>query len=93
MRIEGIGKIPELLEKLYLQADESTKRIKKKTAEAKELAVAIKAAVAEPNPPNKPITPPPSPSKPAETELKATMPISALAAWPILSDAEAKKRK
>jgi len=47
LRIEGIDKIPELLEKLIQQADESTKRIRKKTVEAKELAAAIKAATAE----------------------------------------------
>ncbi len=44
MRIEGIGKIPDLLEKLIGQANNTTDQIKKKTAEAKELAAAIKAA-------------------------------------------------
>jgi hypothetical protein len=48
LRIEGVAKIPELFEKLIQQADESTKRIKQKTAEAKELAAAIKSATAEP---------------------------------------------
>jgi len=50
LRVEGIGKIPELLEKLIKQAEETTKRIKQKTAEAKELAAAIKAAAAESTP-------------------------------------------
>jgi prefoldin subunit 5 len=49
MRIESVGKIPELLEHLTKQADNATEQIKKKTAEAKELAAAIKAATAEPN--------------------------------------------
>ena|SRR6266853_714645 len=48
MRIEGVAKIPELLEKLTKQASETTERIKKKTAEAKELTAAIKAAASEP---------------------------------------------
>jgi hypothetical protein len=48
LRIEGIGKIPELLEHLTQQVGESTKRIIQKTAEARELIAAIKAAVAEP---------------------------------------------
>ncbi len=47
MRIEGVGKIPELLEKLVEQADETTKRIKKTSADAKELSAAIRAAAAE----------------------------------------------
>ena len=58
LRIEGIGKIPELLEKLTKQADDTTEKIKKKTAEAKELAEAIKKA-AESKPTNElPMTPP-----------------------------------
>ena len=92
MRVESIDKIPELLEKLAQQASNTTDRIRKKTAEAKEFAAAIKATAVEPNPPNK-LTPPlPSPSKPAGAESKATVPISALA-WAILPDTEAKKRK
>jgi len=47
MRIEGVGKIADLLESLTNQADTSTQRMKKKTAEAKELAAAISVAVAE----------------------------------------------
>jgi hypothetical protein len=47
LRIEGVGKIPELLEKLTKQADDTTERIRRKTAEAKELATAINAAAAE----------------------------------------------
>jgi hypothetical protein len=58
MRIEGVGKIPELLEKLIQQANDTTEKIKKKTAEAKELSIAIKAAAEESKPTNK-LTPPP----------------------------------
>jgi len=47
MRIEGVGKLPELLEKLTKQADTTAQRIKQKTAEAKELAAAVSAVVAE----------------------------------------------
>jgi prefoldin subunit 5 len=47
MRIEGVGKIADLLESLTKQADTTAQRIKKKTAEAKELAAAISAAAAE----------------------------------------------
>ena len=74
LRIEGISKIPELLEKLIKQADDTTERIRKKTVEANELAAAIKAAAAEsrvatklPSPPSPPsslatkLPPPPSP--------------------------------
>jgi hypothetical protein len=60
MRIEGVGKIPELLEKLIQQATDTTEKIKKKTAEAKALTLAIKAAAAE-SPTNK-LPPPPSPA-------------------------------
>jgi hypothetical protein len=48
LRVEGISKIPELLEKLIQQAKDTTDRIKKKTAEAKELIAAIKEVTAEP---------------------------------------------
>src|SRR5207253_2475962 len=47
MRIEGIGKIPELLESLSKNADTTAERIRKKNTEAKELAAAVNAAVAE----------------------------------------------
>jgi hypothetical protein len=47
MRVEAIGKIPELLEKLSQQAKETTDKIKKKTEEAKELAAAIRREAAE----------------------------------------------
>lgn len=50
LRVEAIEKIPELLQKLTKQADETAKRIQKKTAEAKELAAAIKAAAAASQP-------------------------------------------
>jgi hypothetical protein len=46
LRIEAVAKIPELLQKLTKQADETSTRIQKKTVEAKELAAAIKAAAA-----------------------------------------------
>lgn len=47
MRVEAIGKIPELLEKLSQQAKETTDKIKKKTEEAKLLAAAIRREAAE----------------------------------------------
>jgi|ERR1700722_1036637 len=46
MRIESIGKIPDLLEKLIKQAEETTKKMKAKNAQAKELATAIKTVAA-----------------------------------------------
>jgi hypothetical protein len=60
LRIEGVGKIPELLEKLTTQADDTTEKIRKKTAEAKELATAITTAVAESKPTYKFAPTPPS---------------------------------
>lgn len=44
MRVEGVGKIPELLEALIKQADDTAKKIKSKTAEARALTDAIKTA-------------------------------------------------
>ena len=41
MRVEAIGKIPELLERLVQQTEQTTKTIKKKTEQAHELAQAI----------------------------------------------------
>ena len=41
MRVEAIGKIPELLERLVKQTEETTKTIKKKTEQAYELAQVI----------------------------------------------------
>ncbi len=60
LRIEGVGKIPELLEKLTTQADDTAEKIRKKTAEAKELATAITTAVAESKPTYKLAPTPPS---------------------------------
>jgi hypothetical protein len=48
MRVEAVGKIPDLLEKLIQQTNDTTERIKKRGAEAKEITAAIKAAAAEP---------------------------------------------
>jgi hypothetical protein len=53
LRIEGVGKFPELLEKLTKQADDFTEKIKKKTAEANELASIITLASADTKPANK----------------------------------------
>jgi hypothetical protein len=47
LRIEGVGKIADLLESLIKQADTATQKIRKKTAEARELATAISAAAVE----------------------------------------------
>lgn len=46
MRIDGIAKIPDLLEKLIKQAEDTTKKIKKKNEQAKELTAAIKLVAA-----------------------------------------------
>jgi hypothetical protein len=46
MRVDSIGKIPELLESLTRQAEETAIKIKAKTAQAKELATAIKSVAA-----------------------------------------------
>jgi prefoldin subunit 5 len=46
LRIEAVGKIPDLLEKLIKQAEDTTKRLKKKTDEAKALTAAMKEAAA-----------------------------------------------
>jgi hypothetical protein len=47
MRLEAIGKIPELLERLLDQTVETTKAIKKKTEQAYEIAEAIHELAAE----------------------------------------------
>jgi hypothetical protein len=44
LRADAIEHIPALLEKLTKQADDTAKRIQKKTEEAKQLAAAVKAA-------------------------------------------------
>jgi hypothetical protein len=41
LRIEGVGVIPELLEALIQDTEETTKKIKRKTSEANEFAIAI----------------------------------------------------
>jgi|ERR1019366_6647187 hypothetical protein len=48
MRLLGIEKIPELLEKLSKEAIETTTRIKGKLAEAQEVAAVVKKAAEEP---------------------------------------------
>jgi len=47
MRVEGVGKIPELLDALNKQAEDTAKKIKNKNAEAKALAAAIKQLTVE----------------------------------------------
>ncbi|SRR6266404_2055466 len=47
MRVEGVGKIPELLDALNKQAEETAKKIKSKNTEAKALAEAVKQLTAE----------------------------------------------
>jgi hypothetical protein len=44
LRIEGVAKIPDLLDALITRTEEATKKIRTKTAEAKELAVVIAEA-------------------------------------------------
>lgn len=47
MRVEAVGKIPDLLEALLKQTDETTKKIKVKTEEALSLAIAMQKATDE----------------------------------------------
>lgn len=50
MRIEGVAKLPELLEALLKQAEETTKRIRNRIAQANELADAISKVAEETTP-------------------------------------------
>jgi len=50
MRIEAVGKIPDLLEALIRQAEDTTKKIQDKTADVLELAAAMSKAVEEAQP-------------------------------------------
>jgi hypothetical protein len=47
MRIEAVNKMPDLLDALLKETEETTKKIKKKTVTAQQLAVAINKAVEE----------------------------------------------
>ena len=47
LRIESVGKIPDLLEHLVKQADSTTQRLKKKTVETKALADVINEIAAQ----------------------------------------------
>jgi hypothetical protein len=47
MRIEAVGKIPDLLEELLRQAEDTTKKIKNKTTQAYELAAAMSKVAQE----------------------------------------------
>jgi len=48
MRIQGVAKIPDLLEALVKNTEQTTQKIKTKTAEAKELAEALTKAAGKP---------------------------------------------
>jgi hypothetical protein len=50
LRIEGVAKIPELLESLIKDTEETTKKIKSKTTEANQFATAIVQAAKKSNP-------------------------------------------
>jgi len=50
MRVEAVGRIPDLLEALLKQAEDTTKKIKDKTEEVFELAVAMSKVVEEAQP-------------------------------------------
>ena len=50
MRTEAVGKIPDLLDALIKQAEDTTKKIKDKTAQAYELAVAMSKVAEEAQP-------------------------------------------
>ncbi|MBI4443761.1 MAG: hypothetical protein HY649_10345 [Acidobacteria bacterium] len=68
IRIEAVGKIPDLLEALVKRTEETTEKIKKKTTQAFELAVAI-GAVKESQPTEQQeMQPPPSWSQLTEQE-------------------------
>jgi hypothetical protein len=47
LRIEGVGKLPDLLGALLKQAEDTTKKLKAKVAQANELAEAITAVASE----------------------------------------------
>jgi hypothetical protein len=44
LRVEGVGKLPDLLETLVKRADETTKKIQGKAKQASEIAAALAAA-------------------------------------------------
>ena len=48
LRISAIGKIPELLEKLSVEASETAKQVRGKLAEAQEVAAVLRKAAQEP---------------------------------------------
>ena len=50
MRIEAVGKIPDLLEALLKQAEDTTKKIKVKTEEVFALTVAMSKVVEDAQP-------------------------------------------
>jgi len=50
MRVDAIGKIPDLLEALIKQANATTAKLKKKNEQAKELTTVIRAMTAETKP-------------------------------------------
>ncbi|HKM84980.1 MAG TPA: hypothetical protein VJW96_02165 [Terriglobales bacterium] len=50
MRIEAVGKIPDLLEALIRQAEDTTKKIQDKTADVLELAAAMSKVLEEAQP-------------------------------------------
>jgi hypothetical protein len=85
MRVEAVGKIPELLESLVKQVEETAKNIKNKTAEAKALAAAVETAAVAPKqkedaPPKRPPAPPVPPNVTQPTPLPSltTGPLSHL---------------
>jgi hypothetical protein len=47
MRTEAIGKIPDLLEALVMQAEDTTKKVREKTTQVRELAAAMTKAADE----------------------------------------------
>ena len=50
MRAEAVGKIPDLLEALVKQAEDTTKKIKERTTQVQELAAAMSKAADEAQP-------------------------------------------
>jgi hypothetical protein len=54
MRIEAVGKLPDLIEALAKQADDTAQKIRRKNAEAKQFTAAILATFPPPPPPPPP---------------------------------------
>lgn len=52
MQIESVSKIPDLFDELIKRTDDTLKKIRSKTIEARDLATAINEAISGPSPEN-----------------------------------------